>query len=110
VGEDGNIVGLVTEQDIVRKSVASGLNCTRTPLKAVMSTDLHTISPDRDIFEALTLMSEKNVRHVPVTDKKGGLVGYITGKDILKLQPQLFEILVDKIELREQERKLTSLR
>lgn len=106
VAENERLLGIVTEQDIVRKAVASGLRAADTPLKAVMSPKLLTISPDKDVFDALKFMGDKNLRHLPVVDKKGKLVGYITGKDILKLQPQLFEILADKIELREQERKI----
>lgn len=106
VESEGELVGIVTEQDIVRKAVASNLNAADTPLKAVMSKIKHTITPDKDVFDALKKMGDKNVRHLPVTDKKGKLVGYITGKDILKLQPQLFDILAEKIELREQERKI----
>ncbi|MBU0461388.1 MAG: CBS domain-containing protein [Nanoarchaeota archaeon] len=106
VKEKEKLIGLVTEQDIVRKAVAGGLNCGAAPIKAIMSSKLITITPDKDMFDALKLMGEKNVRHLPVTDKKGNLLGYITGKDILKLQPQLFELLADKIELKEQDRKI----
>jgi hypothetical protein len=49
-------------------------------------------------------MRDKNVRHLPVMSKTA-LVGFLTGKDILKIHPQLFEFLADKIELREWERK-----
>lgn len=106
--EDGNLVGVVTEQDLVRKVIALGLNVTKTPLKAIMVFDVNVISPEADISEAILVMKNKNVRHLPVvSDNK--LVGYITGKDILKLQPHLFETLAEVIELREQERKLDLL-
>jgi signal-transduction protein with cAMP-binding, CBS, and nucleotidyltransferase domain len=51
------------------------------------------------------MMSDLNIRHLPVVEDDR-MVGLLTLKDILKIQPQLFEILVDKFEIREQDRKL----
>ncbi|MBI2660295.1 CBS domain-containing protein, partial [Candidatus Woesearchaeota archaeon] len=45
-----------------------------------------------------------NIRHLPVVDK-GKMVGLLTIKDILKIEPSLFELLVEKFELREETRK-----
>ena len=63
-----------------------------------------TISPTKDIYDALKVMRDFNVRHLPVLDK-GKFLGFLTIKDILKIQPQLFEIIVEKFELREESRK-----
>jgi signal-transduction protein with cAMP-binding, CBS, and nucleotidyltransferase domain len=104
VEEKGKIVGIVTEQDMVRKGIAKLLDPATTPIEKVMETELVTISPDKDIFEALTMMRDYNIRHVPVIDK-GKFVGFLTIKDILKIQPQLFELIVEKFELREETRK-----
>ena len=49
-------------------------------------------------------MKEKNIRHLPVVSD-GKMVGLLTLKDILKIEPQLFDLLVDKFEVREEERK-----
>ena len=98
------ILGMITEQDLVRKAIAPGLNVASTPVKAIMSTKLQTISPEADVFEALVMMRDYNIRHLPVMDGTQ-FVGLLTLKDVLKIQPQLFELLVDTIELREAERK-----
>ena len=97
-------MGILTEQDFVRKAIAPGLNVSATPVRAIMANTLKTISPEQDIFEALILMRDYNIRHLPVLDGKQ-FVGLLTAKDVLKIQPQLFELLVDTIELREAERK-----
>jgi CBS domain-containing protein len=104
VEEKGKIVGIVTEQDMVRKAMAKLLEPAKTPVEQIMETDLFTISPDKDLYDALKLMSESNIRHLPVIDK-GKFVGFLTIKDILKIQPQLFELIVEKFELREEGRK-----
>jgi CBS domain-containing protein len=110
--KDGeNLAGVLSERDIVRKVVANskeylskGKNMSNIKASEIMSKDLITVSPNKDIFEALNMMKEYDIRHLPVIHQKK-LVGILTMKDILKIEPQLFEILVEKINLREESRK-----
>jgi len=104
IKENGNLAGIITEQDIVRKIVAKGINPLSKKVGEYMVKEVVTIDPGNDIYDALVMMRDKNIRHIPVTDKKQ-LVGLLTLKDILKIQPQLFELLVDKFELREEQTK-----
>ena len=94
VEEKGNIVGILSEQDIVRKAVAKG----------TAGKSLVTITPDKDLFDAIRVMRDHNIRHLPVM-YKNKFLGLITMKDILKLEPDLFDLLVAKFEVRE-ERKI----
>ena len=96
--------GLITEQDIVRKVIAKGINPLTKKVKDFMETKLETISPNDDIYDALIKMRDSNIRHLPVVDK-GEMMGLLTLKDILKIEPQLFELLVERFELREETRK-----
>ncbi len=52
-----------------------------------MSTDLITAGPDMTIFEAKNLMTEKNIRHLPVIDEEGKLLGIVTDRDIRDSMP-----------------------
>ncbi|MBN2142614.1 CBS domain-containing protein [Candidatus Woesearchaeota archaeon] len=104
VVENGKLHGLVTEQDLVRKAMAVEKDPATTRLDEIMNRELITISPDKDIYEALTIMRDYNIRHIPVLDK-GQMVGFLTIKDILKIQPQLFDIVVEKFEIKERARK-----
>jgi len=104
VGDEEKIVGVLTEQDIVRKTIAEGVNPLEKNIKDIMETDLVMISPDKDIYDALIKMRDLNIRHLPVIDD-GKLIGLLTLKDILKIEPQLFDLMVEKFELREEERK-----
>jgi signal-transduction protein with cAMP-binding, CBS, and nucleotidyltransferase domain len=99
-----SIVGIVTEQDIVRKAVAFDKLPSRAKVSSVMEKNLSTISPEKDIFEALLTMRDRNIRHLPVVDGNRFL-GLLTLKDVLKIEPQLFDLLVEKFELREEEHK-----
>ena len=96
--------GLITEQDIVRKLLAKGINPLTKNVKDFMETKLITINPNDDIYDALIKMRDSNIRHLPVVDK-GKMVGLLTLKDVLKIEPSLFELLVEKFELREEKRK-----
>ena len=104
VKENDSITGILTEQDIVRKGVAGTGNTALKKVTEVMETNLTTTTPDEDIFEALRIMRDYNIRHLPVMHN-GKFVGLVTLKDILKIEPDLYEIMVEKIQLRETERK-----
>ncbi len=99
------IVGIITEQDLVRKAMAKLLNPEKTAVEKIMVKDFLKISPDKDIYDALKVMRDYNIRHLPVFEK-GELVGFLTIKDILKIEPQLFELIVEKFEIKEESRKL----
>ena len=98
------LLGIVTESDFVRRGILEGYDLVNTPVNKIMTTDMVTVSPGLDVFDALLLMKDASVRHLPVVDE-GKLVGFVTLKDILKIQPHLFENIVDMIELREEHRK-----
>jgi signal-transduction protein with cAMP-binding, CBS, and nucleotidyltransferase domain len=104
VKEKAKLSGIATEEDFVRKVVAEGKDPKKVQMKDIMTHVLHTIAPEKDIFEALMVMRDFNIRHLPVV-KDGKLLGLLTMKDILKIEPQLFDMLADAIELREEERK-----
>ncbi len=104
VKDDGKLLGLLTEQDIVRKAIAKGMNPKSTKVSNIMVTGLKTIAPEKDIYDALTIMRNMNIRHLPVMDGKE-MIGLLTLKDILKIQPHLFEMMVEKFELREEDNK-----
>ncbi len=104
VKDDHKSIGLITEQDIVRDVIAKKINPIGKRVSEFMEKKLITISPNADIYDALVKMRDENIRHLPVLDN-GKMIGLLTLKDILKIAPQLFELLVEKFEIREQKRK-----
>lgn len=102
--ENDGLKGIITEQDIVRKAVAIGLNTEKTKVSEIMVKELTVIEPEKDIYDALVLMKKLNIRQLPVVENNQ-MIGLLTLKDILKIEPQLFDLLVEKFELREAERK-----
>jgi CBS domain-containing protein len=103
--ESGKAIGIITDEDIVRKVVAKGLEPRKLRLKDLFVTELISITSDKDIYDALILMRDHAIRQLPVIDDDK-LVGYLTLKDILKIEPELIDIIAEKYELREESRKL----
>ncbi len=59
-------------------------------------------------MDALNVMRENDIRHLPA-EEGGKIIGFITMKDILKIEPQLFDLIAEKIELQEENRKQISV-
>ena len=81
VVEDGKLVGIVTDRDIVVRSIADGKDAD-SPVGNAMTTEIFSVSPDDFVFEAIRLMGDKQVRRVPVVDRSGALAGIIAMADI----------------------------
>jgi CBS domain-containing protein len=79
--ENGKLVGIVTDRDIVVRSIADGKDA-GTPVGDAMTTEIFSVSPDDFVFEAIRLMGDKQVRRVPVVDESGALAGIIAMADI----------------------------
>jgi CBS domain-containing protein len=78
--EDGRLVGIVTDRDIVVRVVAEGRDPNATTVKEIASTDLFTVSPGDDLDEALNLLAERQVRRLPVVEGER-LVGIVAQAD-----------------------------
>ena len=79
---DGDyVVGIVTEQDIVRRATAEAIDL-NLPIRKVMSINVQLIEPDLDLVDAVNFMEKNDVRHLPVV-KDDKLIGIITFKDIM---------------------------
>lgn len=66
VRDEQEILGLVTDRDIVVRAVATGKEGTKAKVEDVYSGELHTVSPDEPIERAIEQMRSQAVRRVPV--------------------------------------------
>ena len=82
--EDGRLTGVVTEHDITRRVVAEGRDPQITMVQEVASRNLVTIDPEQELEDALALMVEYGVRHLPVIEEDGTLAGVVAYADVLR--------------------------
>jgi CBS domain-containing protein len=81
VVDNGKLIGIVTDRDIVVRAVAEGKD-PATPVAEAMTAELFTVSPDDFVFEAIRLMGDKQIRRVPVVSADGTLAGIIAMADV----------------------------
>jgi signal-transduction protein with cAMP-binding, CBS, and nucleotidyltransferase domain len=101
IEKDGKILGILTEKDLMTRVVAKNLNVEQTSVKEVMSTKILHVEPELDLYDAMFFMSRENVRRLPVV-KEEKLMGLLTYSDVLKIQPDLYDLFVEKFKLKEE--------
>ena len=80
---DGRLRGMVTDRDIVLRSVAANEDAGQQTVREIMTRRLVTVSPEDPLNLAAGLMAREQVRRLPVT-KGGKLVGMVAVKDLLR--------------------------
>jgi len=81
---DGNrYLGIMTERDYSRKVILKHKSSTDTPVSEIMSTDLPSVSPGDTVEFCMQLMSDKNIRYLPVFEKDT-LCGIISINDVVR--------------------------
>ena len=84
VSADGTSVdGIASERDIVRAFAKRGAAAMSEPVTAIYTAEVHTVTPETQIEEVMRMMTERRVRHAPVT-ADGGLRGIVSIGDVVK--------------------------
>ena len=83
VMENDQYLGIMTERDYSRKVILKGKDSMTTEVSEIMSTDLPAVKPGDSIDQCMKLMSEKNIRYMPVFDNNK-LTGIISMSDVVK--------------------------
>lgn len=94
VTEDKNLVGIVTERDMLNRVVAAGVDPDEAPVDQIMSRDLMACSPEDSIEEVSRIITTARRRHIPISDD-GRLVGIVTAGDIMAtvLEERTIEVI-----------------
>jgi CBS domain-containing protein len=96
VSQNGAIVGIVTERDMLVEIIDRGRDPEKTFVREIMSTPVIVVSPETPLEEAVKLMVKYKIKKLPVMEGKKGeekLVGLVTLTDIARFQPKLIETL-----------------
>ena len=89
------VAGIITERDYLRKVILRGRSSKETSVETIMSRNLVSIGPDHTIEDAMSLVTEKRCRHLPVFEGRQ-LIGILSIGDLVKwvIASQQFEIHV----------------
>jgi predicted transcriptional regulator len=106
IKEDDRLTGILTRKDILWALVKKNKNDLKNiKVNDLMKRKVVTIGPNEDIVEAMNRFRRKKVRRLPVVER-GRLIGLLTLKDVLKIDPGLFEMIVEEVKIKEETEKM----
>ena len=90
VVEDGNVIGIMSERDVIYSLRSDGAAILEWAVERVMTRPAITVEPDLSILVGLSLMTRRRIRHLPVVDA-GRLVGFVSIGDLVKARIEVVE-------------------
>ncbi len=96
VMRDGQLVGIFSERDYARKVILHGHASRETPVRAIMTENVVTVTPDQDLSDCMRLMTDKRIRHLPVMEG-GQQVGLLSIGDVMKAVLAEQEFLISQL-------------
>lgn len=81
VCQQNKVIGIVTDRDIALRSIAEGKDTKRQKVQEIMSSNPVVGNPDMDVEDAARIMSQKQIRRLPIVDNNS-LVGIVALGDI----------------------------
>jgi CBS domain-containing protein len=94
VSSEDDIVGIVTERDILVRVVSSGQDPEKVTMREIMSEPIIVVKPETPLNEAIKIMFRERIKKLPVMCGEGErmkLVGILRITDVARVQPRLFE-------------------
>lgn len=98
VTDNGALAGIFSERDYARKVVLQGKDSATTPVRDIMTSKLIHVTPEMTVDQAMQLMSDKRIRHLPVLDPAGSLVGVVSIGDMVKETIEYQQFLIRQLE------------
>ena len=81
---EGQLAGVICERDYARKVILLGRSSAETPVWQIMSSPVITVGPEDAVRRCMELMTERRIRHLPVVDNKGTMIGMISIGDLVR--------------------------
>lgn len=94
---DGGLVGVVSERDYARKVDLHGKTSVKTPVKEIMTEEVIMVGSESSVEEAMALMTDKRIRHLPVVEGDK-IVGVVSIGDLVKAIIADQEFTIDQLE------------
>jgi CBS domain-containing protein len=97
VMDGDNLIGIFSERDYTRKVALEGKTSRDTRVREIVSRDIISIGPDSSVEEAMRLMTEKHIRHLPVLEDNK-LVGFVSIGDMVNWTISAQNAAIDQME------------
>jgi len=97
-GRDGSVLGIFTERDVLKRVVGAGRDPRETSVASVMSSDVIVCDPETRVDELRTTMRARRIRHIPVVQRDGTLLGMISIGDLNAFEAQELEQTITYLE------------
>ena len=93
VTDGGEVVGIMTERDYLRKIAVLGRTSHNTKVREIMSSPLVYVTPETSLEETMAIMTDRRIRHLPVVENDD-VIGILSIGDVVKFQSreQSFQI------------------
>ena len=83
LASDNALIGILSERDIVRKLVKTGRDSDLVTANDIMTKEIKSIYLDTTVVEAQKIMTENNIRHLPVVDENNKLIIFLSQRDLI---------------------------
>lgn len=97
VEDDGAVVGILSERDIVRGVALQGERCLQGNVRELMTAAVLTCHEDDTLESLMQIMTSRRIRHLPVIDADGKLTGIVTIGDVVKSRLDEADMEVDNL-------------
>ena len=84
VMRDGQLVGVISERDYARKVTLLGRSSAETEVWQIMSSPVVTVGPEDGVRHCMQLMTDRRIRHLPVVDGTGSMIGMVSIGDLVR--------------------------
>lgn len=88
VNENEKVIGIFTERDVLRRYLTNQSKFLHLKVSEVMSSPVQTVPETMKVSDALAIMNDKNVRRLPVVDKNGKMIGFVSWKELFSKVPR----------------------
>jgi CBS domain-containing protein len=97
VVSQGEMVGILSERDCIRKVDLMGKSAAQTRVSEIMTGDVITVECSQPLEECMSLMIERNIRHLPVYDGSE-LMGLVSVRDVLREVIEVQQMMLSQLE------------
>ena len=96
VTDNGRLSGVLSERDCARRVVLGKLSAADTAVREIMTTAVHTVTPDDKVPDCIALMHEKRIRHLPVV-RGSEVIGVVSVHDLMGAALERHERLLRRL-------------